>query len=172
MKLIFLIVTQMFWLFMGTACTSTLSLFPLSSPKQMDRGWASCEGTQLGQLILLTKEIIPTSHVTLSSKSLGKGCLSLWHLSCQTATNVNGALLSRKLLKSSYQWQVVNKFLILLCLYAAVPVKLSISNREFSPSAFLIFSFIPLRGQWAKDSVGGYLLTGTNPYLPFCVLST
>lgn len=141
MKLIFLIVTQMFWLFMGTACTSTLSLFPLSSPKQMDRGWASCEGTQLGQLILLTKEIIPTSHVTLSSKSLGKGWLSLWHLSCQTATNVNGALLSRKLLKSSYQWQVVNKFLILLCLYAAVPVKLSLSQTV--SFLLLLFWFSP-----------------------------
>lgn len=154
MKLIFLIVTQMSWLFMGTACTSTLSLFPLSSPNQMDRGWASCEGTQLGQLILVTKEVIPTSHVMLSSKSLGKGCLRLWHLSCQTATNVNGALLSRKLLKSSYQWQQwINSSFCFACTLLYLSNSLYLKPWVFS-FCFSDFLLLPTERAMSKGQCG------------------
>lgn len=129
MKLILLLVTQMFWLFMGSVCTvSRLSLFPLCSPQRIDGGWArSCEGTWLGQLTPADQwdnQPLP-NHIMVSSKSFGKGYLSLWHLSSPTAINANGVLLSRKQLKTSYWCQGVNKFLFLLCMHTAFPVKLS-----------------------------------------------
>jgi len=89
-------------------------------------GWGCTrcwEGAQPGQLTQTDQGDIPhRMMLCLAIKAEGRRRkgehFEFWHLSSQVTVTLAEALLSQKWLNICLQWEVVNEFLILLCLCA------------------------------------------------------
>ena len=114
---------EVFLLLLSSAYTESRSFLLLTPPHQQI-GWGctrSWEGTQLGQLTPTDPRDIPDHMMScLAYKAGGRrrkgGTFRITAIVSQVTVTRDGALLSWRCLKPACRWEVVNEFLVLLCL--------------------------------------------------------
>jgi len=136
--------TGMFSSLLSSAHTASGAFQPLT-PLLQQAGWGHKE---LGEDIARTDDPgdIPHHMASRSAYKVGGrrkgGCLQPWHLSSQVAVRGDGALLSWGWLNTGLQQEVVNGFLVSLCL--CVQILLCLLNCLYlNPPVFAFLPFQP-----------------------------